>query len=448
MKILFVANGFPPSGQWGTEFYTHQAAVGLASKGHTVSVFCPRRDGEGERFGVTSTTRYGLTLHEVSNPPTHTKRFRDSYLSEGVERCFDDLLRRHKPDVVHFTHFLWGLSARLPVLARGSGATVLATLTDFGISCHRGQFLDAHLSPCDGDEPAKCARCVRTLGRFDGPQPFRGAKQLLADTMAKCGGLGLVPTARDLVERRRVLGDAIGATDLFLAPTEAIASRLRGKVIPEDRLEVLCYGIDEEPFRNVVSAPSKDHFRFGFLGQFQPHKGLDTIFRAVQRLKKDATFAKRSWSVRVHGTPVGGRHGAFIRRTWDPSLAPRFEFQGPFESLQAPWAMSELDAVIVPSCWTENAPLTVLQALAMGLPMIASDVPGIREIVPPEVPLMTPGDDAALSVEMGTMIRRGASRGSQKGSMPITYEDHLETLLGHYGRIQGQRPGLRLVAGD
>lgn len=448
MKILFVANGFPPSGQWGTEFYTHQAAVGLAERGHAVSIFCPRRDGQGERFDVTSTTRYGLTLHEVSNPPTHAKRFRDSYRSEGVERSFDDLLRQHKPDVVHFTHFLWGLSARLPVLARGSGARVLATLTDFGISCHRGQFLDAHLSPCDGDEPAKCARCVRTLGRYDGPQPWRGAKQLLAATMAKCGGLGLVPTARDLKERRRVLGDAIGATDLFIAPTEAIASRLRGRVIPEDRLEVLCYGVDERPFREVVSPPRKDHFRFGFLGQFQPHKGLDTIFRAVERLEKDATFSNRNWNVRVHGTPVGGRHGRFIARTWDPLLAHRFEFNGPFEPLQAPWAMAELDAVIVPSCWTENAPLTVLQALAMGLPMIASDVPGIREVVPPHVPLISPGDDAALFVEMGAMIRGASARKVVSGAMPIGYQEHLDALLGHYGRLKEQRPGLRLVAGD
>ena len=448
MKILFVANGFPPSGQWGTEFYTHQAATGLAAQGHSVSVLCPQREGHGERFSVKTTTRYGLTLHEVSNPPTHAKRFRDSYLSEGVERCFDELLREHKPDVVHFTHFLWGLSARLPVLARDSGAKVLATLTDFGISCHRGQFLDAHLDPCDGGNPEKCARCVRTLGKYDGPQPWRGVKQVLASAMAKVGGMGLVPTAEDLKKRGEILQAAIEATDLFIAPTEAIATRLRGDVIPAEKLEVLCYGIDERPFNDAPSSHGGDTLRFGFLGQFQPHKGLDTIFRAVRRLEDDATYRDRKWSVRVHGTRVGGRHARFIARTWDPRLATRFEFQGPFEPMQAPWAMAELDAVIVPSCWTENAPLTVLQAMAMGLPMIVSDVPGIREVVPPGTPMISPGDGAALSVAMGKMIREGVRRELQPGVLPVPYGDHIKALLGQYGHLLEHRPGLRLVSGD
>lgn len=448
MKILFVANGFPPNGQWGTEFYTHQAAVGLAARGHHVSVFCPRREGQAERYSVTSSTRYGLTLHEVSNPPTRTKRFRDSYLSEGVERCFDELLRSHRPDVVHFTHFLWGLSARLPALARDSGAKVLVTLTDFGISCHRGQFLDAFLKPCEGSEPAKCARCVRTLGQYDGAQPWRSAKQLLATAMAGIGGLGLVPTAADLKERNRVLQDTVQATDLFIAPTEAIASRLRGSVVPTEQLEVLCYGIDERPFNDAPSSHGDDLFRFGFLGQFQPHKGLDVIFRAVDRLAEDSTYRDRKWSVRVHGTPVGGRHRRFIARTWDPRLAPRIEFHGSFEPLQAPWAMAELDAVIVPSCWTENAPLTVLQAIAMGLPMIVSDVPGIREVVPQGTTFITPGDDAALSVAMGSMIRDGARRNLVAEAIPISHSDHIDALLGHYGRLREGRPGLRLVSGN
>ena len=36
MRVLVVCNGFPPSGQWGTEFYSHQLATGLAGRGVTV----------------------------------------------------------------------------------------------------------------------------------------------------------------------------------------------------------------------------------------------------------------------------------------------------------------------------------------------------------------------------------------------------------------------------
>ena len=49
MKILIVSNGFPPSGQWGTEFYTHQLATGLLGRGHDVTVLCPERSGSRPR---------------------------------------------------------------------------------------------------------------------------------------------------------------------------------------------------------------------------------------------------------------------------------------------------------------------------------------------------------------------------------------------------------------
>ena len=145
MRVLFVSNGFPPEGQWGTEFYTHQAAVGLAGRGHTVRVFCPRREGDGERFSVQRSVRSGIRVHEVLNPPSGTKRFEDSFRSRPVEERFEQALRELRPQVVHFTHFLWGLSSRLPRLAREAGARVVVTLTDFGILCHRGQLLDAVL---------------------------------------------------------------------------------------------------------------------------------------------------------------------------------------------------------------------------------------------------------------------------------------------------------------
>ena len=41
MKVLFVSNGFPPRGQWGTEFYTAQLAGALARPVWTLLQFSP-----------------------------------------------------------------------------------------------------------------------------------------------------------------------------------------------------------------------------------------------------------------------------------------------------------------------------------------------------------------------------------------------------------------------
>ena len=65
MNVLLVSNGFPPSGQWGTEFYTYQLARGLADRGHAVDVLCPLRDGSRPRYTLQRSTRYGVALHEL-----------------------------------------------------------------------------------------------------------------------------------------------------------------------------------------------------------------------------------------------------------------------------------------------------------------------------------------------------------------------------------------------
>ena len=56
MKILVVSNGFPPRGQWGTEYYTHQLVSGLVERGHEVAVLHPERDGSRSRYTLEETT--------------------------------------------------------------------------------------------------------------------------------------------------------------------------------------------------------------------------------------------------------------------------------------------------------------------------------------------------------------------------------------------------------
>ena len=41
MRILFVTSGFPPHAKWGTEFYTHELALGLKERGYEVAVLYP-----------------------------------------------------------------------------------------------------------------------------------------------------------------------------------------------------------------------------------------------------------------------------------------------------------------------------------------------------------------------------------------------------------------------
>lgn len=59
----------------------------------------------------------------------------------------------------------------------------------------------------------------------------------------------------------------------------------------------------------------------------------------------------------------------------------RIEFMGQYDHNDIESILSNIDVVIVPSIWYENAPLTVTTSLAYGTPVITSDIGGMKEMV-------------------------------------------------------------------
>jgi len=166
VKVLLVTNGFPPRGRFGTEFYTRELALGLVGRGHEVAVLHPVRDGSRPRFTLEEETREGVRVHLLHNPGGGG--FASSYSDPRVEARFAELLERERPDVVHFTYLLWGLSVALVSVARAAGRPCVVTLTDYGLLCHRGQMFDHRLERCGGPHPAAtCARCIREPAPHD-----------------------------------------------------------------------------------------------------------------------------------------------------------------------------------------------------------------------------------------------------------------------------------------
>lgn len=439
MNILLVSNGFPPSGQWGTEFYTYQLATGLAARGHQVTVFCPDRLGEAPRYTVERSTRYQISLVQVHNGGDPKKSFRDSYRNEGIEGIFDKLLEETQPDVVHFIHMLWGLSVQLPELAKRRGLRTIATLTDYGLLCHRGQRLDAAINRCEEKSPAKCAKCIREPGPWDGNPLSRTLKRVAGFGLSQAAAvgldLGLVVLEADLVSREASIQDAMGFVDAWVAPTRALARPFLEAGLDSANLSILPYALDEAPYRAAADRTGSHGVRFGFLGQFLPHKGLHVLFDAVRILRDQLSDPGERWEVIIYGNKVGGRNGRYMRSIWTDDLAERVIIEGPFEPLRAPEVLAGLDAAILPSLWDENAPLTILQARAAGVPILASDVPGVREVIEEGrgARLFPPGDSEALAQAMKSVIRERPPCDPDRSPPPVTLVAHLDAVQSLYG---------------
>jgi len=452
VKVLLVSNGFPPSGQWGTEYYTHQLATGLAARGDEVVVLHPVRDEGRPRFSLRRVERYGLSVWELANAGDPRKRFADSYLCEGVERAFERVLEEEAPQVAHFMHLLWGLSVRLPGVARRRGLRTIVTPTDFGLVCHRGQLLDWRQEPCEGPSDAeRCARCVREPGEWDHPPLRRRARGLAAGALASLGGLGRVVVGEDILSRERVVRAALEDVDHWILPTRALGERLRAAGIDPERATCLPYGIDEAAYLRPRSLRPDGRLRFVYMSQYMPHKGLACLVEAARRLARQPKESGQSWSLELHGNGTGDRHRLYAPRVLS-RLAPGLVVdRGPFEPLDAPRVLASSEWVVVPSEWCENAPLTVLQARAAGVPVIASDVPGIAEVMEEgrHGRLFRPGDVAALTEVMAAALRGELPR--YEPDPLVSWDEHLERVRAvHRGRaaapVAGARPASLAIA--
>ncbi len=429
--MLLVCNGFPPSGQWGTEYYAHQLSHGLLERGAQVGVFYPVRTGDRERFQVKRIEREGLSIFEVANAGDPRKSFRDSYQCEGVERAFAQLVEKEQPDVVHFLHLLWGLSIGLPAIAKASGARTLVTPTDLGLICHRGQLFNNQSLRCDGVPDAQtCARCIREPGQWDAPMLPSELRRLAVRGLASVGGAGRLVMAKDIDERRAQVMRAARHVDHWIFPTRSMQVELLRAGVPLGSSTCLPYGIDEHLYDRARVATRGS--RFVYMSQYMPHKGLACLLDATRQLERQLPESVEEWSVQLHGNGGRDRHRMYARSLLS-DLPRRVTDCGPFEPLRAPQVLANTDCVVVPSEWIENAPLTILQARCAGVPVIASDVPGVAEVLEDGKHglLFKAGDPEDLARAMSRVIAGELKH--VKVDPLVRYGDHLDRIESIYG---------------
>jgi len=452
LKVLFVTNGFPPRGRWGTEFYTWQLVGGLVARGLDVVILHPVRDGQRKRYSlervyasvppVDSKGKGPVVpvylLHNAGDP---AKKFASSYLDPEVAEIFDEVLSAEAPDIVHFTYLLWGLSVDLPAVAKRRGIPTVVTLTDYGLLCHRGQMYDWRLQRCEGPHPAAiCARCVREPSKYDDPPVTVLLRRAAVRLAAAVGGLGQVVTTKDLAAREAAVRDSLEHVDRFLAPTAVFERIFRAWGIPVEKLTQLVYAFDYQPYAKARPEPVRPKpsspIRFGYMGQFTPHKGLATLVEATRIMQARLPESVEPWRVHLYGRPAGGRHRLFAERVLAGELGPRLVVEEPFEPHEAPEVLASLNAVVVPSEWDENAPLTILQARASGVPVIGSDMAGIVEVVdPPHHGLIFRAGDAHALADVMREVILGRIGRLPVARMPLELDEHLDAVLAVYHEV-------------
>ncbi len=239
MKLLLVANGYPPTAYGGVEIYVSSIATELLSKGHTVAVFCREANEHLPDGHVLTEKNGGLRIIRVVNDYKTISSIVETYLDSNIKRIFAEWLQTEAPDVIHFNHWI-ALSADLPSIAVRAGIPSVATLHDYWAICQRVHLLDWHGKRCLGPmQGGDCFQCVlkhgfqrqwlripfQVLKRFFKGSGKAKVKELLRWRSDSSGFLS--GTRLDFVGRAKVFHDNLGLCKSILAPSEFVRNIFR-----------------------------------------------------------------------------------------------------------------------------------------------------------------------------------------------------------------------------
>ena len=287
----------------------------------------------------------------------------------GVEsQQVTDAVRRLRADVVHAhnLHPLFGWRAL--AAARAAGARTVLHLHNFRLFCA------VAIGYRDG---APCFRCQGTDTRPGLRWRCRGS---LSESAVYAAALSR--------QQPRLLAHA----DRFLTVSDATARRLVQLGLPAGPTSSLPNFVSAADF---AAATQADRGQYALVsGRLVPEKGVDTAIAAARSAGVPLVVAGDGPDApRLRGLAVGA----------DVRFTGRLEHR----------ALAELRAraavVLVPSRWEEPCPYAVLDALAAGVPVLASDRGGLPELVGSEA-VLAPDDASAWSRALDQLWRSPRTR--------------------------------------
>jgi len=403
MRIVQASGWYFPDRLGGTEIYVRALSRRLQRLGHSVQVVAPDPGGQS----VREYEHDGVRVHRfpIAMPLTRDEA-RGRAGARGGE-WFREWIGRERPDVVHFHTLVPGLEIAEVAAAKAAGARVIATThaSSLGHICARGTLMQWGEVACDGMvEIPKCAACDLQKRGLSKPvaRAFARVPPALGESLGGLPGkLGTALGMTAAIAFNRTRQDALLASvDRFVLLTAAAAEIVAKNgaspgTIALNRLGVDCPGARKP---GPLSQPTSTPVRVGYVGRFDPIKGVFDFARAVASLGQDVPL---TFDIRgpVDTDESRGVRDQIVRMldglpgvTMGRALAPA----------EVSAHLASLDVLCCPSVCLEGGPTIAIEAQAVGTPVIGTRIGGLAELVEDGVNgrLVAPGDWPALASEL------------------------------------------------
>jgi glycosyltransferase involved in cell wall biosynthesis len=247
------------------------------------------------------------------------------------------ILDAFRPDLVHMHNTFPLISPAAYWVAHRRGVPVVQTLHNFRLLCPQAMLLR---------EGKVCEACVGRLPwRAVAHGCYQGSPVRSAGVVAMIAVHRAIGTWRDRVAR-------------YIALNDFCRRRFIEGGLPAQRISV------KPNFVDCAAPAERPREGFLFVGRLSPEKGVDVLARAIAQVP--------GATLRVAGTGPSGEAVAAARCT---------TMLGALSGERVLEEMTSSLALVLPSIWYENFPRTLVEAFASGLPVVASRLGAMAELV-------------------------------------------------------------------
>lgn len=424
MKILQVNQYYYPRG--GADKYFLDLSLTLKNQGHEVAVFSMQHPNNLD----TPWSKYFVSRVSFNKQSIKDKiktLGRVIYSLEAYNK-FTKLLEDFKPDIIHCHNIYHHLSPSILDAARKFEIPVVMHLHDYKLICPN-HMLFTKGKYCEECKPHKYCHCLKNIciknsisgsalaslemflhhrvlkiyekniAIYIAPSEFMKNKIIEFGQNSK--KIEVVYNPHNLSEPGTIISEAVNVTDLSLAELEKVNQD-----------------------KNII-----DNY-FLYFGRLSEEKGLNTLIQAAALTKQKVVIA---------GT---GPEEEALKKIARDLKAP-VEFIGFKDSFELTRVIKLARAIVIPSIWPENMPLSLMEALSLGKIVIASNIGGLPEIIKNDENglIFAPGSSSDLAIKINYLnslpseMCEALEKAAKDTGEQFSAEDNLNSVINIYQKL-------------
>lgn len=397
MRILHINKFFDLRG--GVEVYLHRLMEHQAAAGHEVHVLSTR---SAENL-PSDDRKYFIHRYDFSRSEgwkLDAAKAAAFVWNREAKRATTRILNDVKPDIIHLHNIYHHFSSSILSAIRASSIPCVQTLHDLKLACPNYSMFT---------EGAICERCKG--GKYWNP------------ILHHCLASGTLPNVLGAFEMTmtKVMKSYEKTVRAFISPSAFNRNKMVEWGEPASKFIVI---------RNPAELPERPAEGGGgyvlYAGRLSVEKGVETLIRASARVP--------SLPLLLAGT---GPEEEKLRHVARSLGAAHIRFLGFVHPDKLTTIRRRAEALLLPSISYENSPLTILEAMGDGIPVLGSGHAGIAELIEDGVNgfLAVPGDVVAWTAGLQQLLslspdekRRMGERGRERIREHHSWEDHLTKL--------------------